>query len=83
MDKERGDIFLSDSEQWGYKSVTRGGTTTITFPITFTSLCFSVIGVDADSTGGQDNSRVNSTSLKSFVWYSGASSKVNFIATGK
>lgn len=60
----------------------RGGTKTISFPIAFNT-CFTVVGQDDGSDGGQDNSVVRSFSASSFSWYSGATTTMNFIAAGK
>ena len=76
-------VALGKQKQWGAnKSCTRGGTTTISFPISF-STCFTVVGQDDGADGGQDNSSVRSFSASSFSWYSGATSTMNFVAAGK
>ena len=86
MEKLELDFFiqlLAIKQQWGAKlSCTRGGTKTISFPIAF-STCFTVIGQDNGSENGQDNSIVRSFSASSFLWYSGATTTMNFVAIGK
>lgn len=61
MDKERGDIFLSDSEQWGYCTGRQA-----TFPVSFINAAYSIVAIpnttstSATATGAANLSKTGS-----------------------
>lgn len=55
MDKERGDIFLSDSEQWGLTAyITGEQEQTFTFPLAFSTCLLAGSFTQIQSSGNSD-----------------------------